>query len=66
MQLPADEERDEEKVRKPKPVEVLPSTFLDGKPDENRETDNHDPPGDAGTGGEVDGEEGGETLADGL
>jgi len=58
VELPADEEGDEEVVRVPEPLEVGPPPFLDGEVDHREETRVHDPPSRAGSGGEVCSEEG--------
>lgn len=60
VQLPADEEDDEEMVGVPKlfkPSVRAASAFLDGEPNHDPQGDGHDPSGHAGSGGKVEDEE---------
>ncbi len=53
MELPADEEDDEEVVSIPKVLEISTSPFLRGEVDHNAKADGHNPPGSAGPSGKV-------------
>ena len=53
MELPVDEEDDEEMVRVPKALEVGLAPLLDSKPDDKDQTDKHYPAGDPGPSCEV-------------
>ena len=66
MQLPVDEEDDEEVVRVPEPLEVGAATLLDREPDHDPERGGHDPASSSGPGDEVRGNEGEDLLARGL
>lgn len=60
MELPVDEEDDEEVVGVPEPLKVGPAAFLERKPDHHAERDGHDPARRTGTGEEVCTEEDGD------
>ena len=66
VELPVDEEHDEEVVGVPEPLKVGAATLLDGKPNHDTERSSHDPAGNTGAGDEVCGEEGDDHLASGL
>ncbi len=66
VELPADEEDDEEVVGIPEALKVVPAPLLHSKPDHNAEDDGHDPASEAGSGGKVGVEEGDELGATGL
>lgn len=66
MELPVDEEDDEQMVRVPEPLEVSTATLLHGEPDHDGESSGHDPAGYAGTCCEVGGKEGNDPLAGSL
>ncbi len=66
MQLPVDEEDDEEVVRVPEPLEVGAATLLDGEPDHDTEGGRHDPASGTGAGDEVGSDKSEDTLASGL
>lgn len=66
MELPSDEERDEEEMRKPESVVVDPLALLNGEPDHDGEAEHHHPPCDSWTSREVDLEGGDEALPDGF
>lgn len=63
MQLPVDEEDDEQVVRVPEPLEVGAATLLNREPDHDSECGGHDPASGSGTGDEVGGDEREELLA---
>ena len=58
MQLPVDEEHDEQVVRVPEALKVGATALLHGVPDHDTERGGHDPASDAGSGREVRSEEG--------
>lgn len=62
VQLPVDEEDDEEVVRVPEAVEVGTAALLHREPDHDTERGPHDPASRTGTGREVGHEEGDDTL----
>lgn len=53
MELPADEEDDEEVMSIPEILEIGTSALLSGEVDHNGKADSHNPPGSAGAGGKV-------------
>ena len=53
MELPADEENDEEVMSIPEALEVVTSPFFRGEVDHDGKADGHNPPGSTGPGGEV-------------
>jgi hypothetical protein len=63
MELPADEENDEEVMGIPEVLEVGTFPFLHGEVDHDGKADGHNPPGSAGPGGKVGLKEGGELCA---
>jgi hypothetical protein len=63
MQLPADEEDNEEVVSIPEVLEVSTFPLLHGEVDHDSKTEGHNPPGSAGPGGKVGLKEGGELCA---
>ena len=63
MELPTDEEDDEEVMSIPEVLKVSASPFLRGEVDHDRKTDSHNPPRSAGPGGKVGLKEGEELCA---
>ena len=63
VELPVDEEHDEEVVRVPEPLEVCTAALLNGEPDHDTEGGGHDPAGRAGASDEVGGDEREQLLA---
>jgi hypothetical protein len=66
MELPADEEDDEEVVRIPEILKLGPAALLRSKEDYDPKGGGHDPASDAGSGGEVGVQEGDNLGAKGL
>lgn len=64
MQLPADEEDDEEVMRVPKALKVALLPLLHSKPHHHRQAERHDPSRDSWSRGEVELEEGDEARPD--
>ena len=63
MELPVDEEDDEEVVRVPEPLEVGTAALLDREPDHDTESGGHDPARRTRTSDEVGGDKGKDLLA---
>ena len=63
MELPTDEENDEEVMSIPEALEVGTSPFLRGEVDHDGKADGHNPPGSAGPSGKVGIKEGEELCA---
>ena len=66
MELPVDEEHDEEVVRVPEPLEVGAATLLNREPDHDTEGSGHDPAGSTRSSDKVGSNEGDDLLAGGL
>ena len=66
MELPVDEEHDEEVVRVPEPLEVCTAALLNREPHHYAQRGGHDPASSSGPGDEVRGDEGEDLLARGL
>lgn len=66
VELPVDEEDDEEVVRVPEPLEVGTATLLNSEPDHDSEGGGHDPSSRTRTSDEVGGNEGKELLPEGY
>ena len=63
MQLPANEENNEQVVRVPEPLEMSTATFLQSEPHHDAKSGGHDPSGSTRACSKVGGEEGDDTLA---
>lgn len=66
VKLPVDEEYDEQMMGVPEPLKVRTTPFFRGIEYQDEQTCDHDPSGDAGTCGKVDGKEGTDALACGC
>ena len=66
MELPADEEHDEQVVRVPEPLKVSTAALLHSIPDHDGQSSSHDPASGTGTSREVRCEECHDTLAGSL